>query len=212
VRVERGTSHSRRSAIASTSVGGAWNITPSSLPRSYTYVSICECGWSVEHHSLVNPLSLPRSYASVEHHTLVNSAFAASLICTRLFQVLKSVVAQWTSDIGTGQEACSEWAELLLNNVYHCVSSPQSKTYDPALHRLVHLMMQKVFLQLLHELKKLGSRIVFASFNQIIIATNKKVCSPLPTYELFLKIRARSHIHTSVPCLDLLCCDCVRCS
>lgn len=106
--------------------------------------------------------------------------------CVPAFQVLKAVVTQWTNDIGSTRETYNEWAETLLNNVYHWVSSPQSKTYDPALHRLVHLMMRKVFLQLLHELKKLGSRIVYASFNQIIIATNKHTVADAKTYWEFI--------------------------
>jgi acetate kinase len=46
-------------------------------------------------------------------------------------------------------------------------------SYDPALHRLLHMLMRKVFWQLLHELKMLGARVVHATFNQIIIVTNK---------------------------------------
>lgn len=106
--------------------------------------------------------------------------------CAPAFQVLKTVVTQWTNDIGSTPETYNEWAEVLLNNVYHWVSSPQSKTYDPALHRLVHLMMRKVFLQLLQELKKLGSRIVHADFNQIVIATNKRTVADARIYWDFI--------------------------
>ena len=105
--------------------------------------------------------------------------------CVPAFQVLRSLVQQWTVDLGSPDDP-NEWAEMLLLNVYHWISSPQSKTYDPAIHRLIHMLMGKVFLQLLHELKNLGSKVVYATFNQVIIVTNKTNVEDAKAYWEFI--------------------------
>mmetsp|Transcript_42312 Transcript_42312/g.135440 ORF Transcript_42312/g.135440 Transcript_42312/m.135440 type:complete len:1109 (-) Transcript_42312:20-3346(-) len=91
--------------------------------------------------------------------------------CAPAFKVLKSLVQSWLQDAVSND---SVFADHLLSHLYHWVSSPQSRLYDPALHRLVHMMMYKVFLLLVAELKKLGAAIVYADFNQVIIATGKR--------------------------------------
>ncbi len=58
--------------------------------------------------------------------------------------------------------------DMLLGHFYRWISSPHSKLYDPCLHRLVHSLMKKVFWQLIAEMKKLGSKIVFANFNKVL--------------------------------------------
>ncbi len=47
--------------------------------------------------------------------------------CVAAFQVLRSLVQQWIVDLGPPENP-NEWAEVLLLNVYHWISSPQSKT------------------------------------------------------------------------------------
>jgi hypothetical protein len=51
--------------------------------------------------------------------------------------------------------------------------SPRSKLHDPALHRMLHKIMQKVFALLIAEFQKLGATIVFANFSKIILDTGK---------------------------------------
>ena len=46
---------------------------------------------------------------------------------------------------------------------------------DPALHRVVYGLMTKLFKRLISALRKLGARVVFASFSRIIIHTDKEV-------------------------------------
>ena len=47
--------------------------------------------------------------------------------------------------------------------------------FDPLLHRLVNVLMNKLFKRLISELRKLGVKIVYADFNRIIVDTNKEV-------------------------------------
>ena len=46
---------------------------------------------------------------------------------------------------------------------------------DPALHRVVYGLMTKLFKRLISAFKKLGARVVFASFSRIIVHTDKEV-------------------------------------
>ncbi|KAK9127695.1 hypothetical protein Syun_016492 [Stephania yunnanensis] len=59
---------------------------------------------------------------------------------------------------------------------------PQSKLHDPALHQMLHKVMQKVFLLLLAELRKLGSTVIFADFSKVIIDTGKSDLSAAQAY------------------------------
>jgi DNA polymerase epsilon subunit 1 len=72
--------------------------------------------------------------------------------------------------------------DTLIAHFYRWISSSHSKLYDYSLHRLVHGLMKKVFFQLIAEFKKLGSKILFANFNRIIIVTNKTTVRDATTY------------------------------
>jgi DNA polymerase epsilon subunit 1 len=75
---------------------------------------------------------------------------------------------------------CQEYAEtnnpfaaLFVERVQRWMVGGQARLYDPLLHQLLHTMMSKVLSQLIMELKRLGSRVIFANFNQLIIVTSK---------------------------------------
>ncbi|KAI5066379.1 hypothetical protein GOP47_0019003 [Adiantum capillus-veneris] len=90
--------------------------------------------------------------------------------CATAFRVLKQMVQGWVADaVNSG----NVFADALLQHLYRWLCSPHSKLHDPALHRVLHKVMQKVFALLLAELRKLGATIVFADFSRIIIATGK---------------------------------------
>ena len=52
--------------------------------------------------------------------------------------------------------------------------SPHALLYDPALRKTLLNLMKKLFLQLISEFKRLGSVVVFADFNRIIVNTKKR--------------------------------------
>ncbi|GMY19276.1 DNA polymerase epsilon catalytic subunit A-like isoform X3 [Fagus crenata] len=59
---------------------------------------------------------------------------------------------------------------------------PQSKLHDPALHRILHKVMQMVFALLLADFRKLGATIIFANFSKVIIDTGKFDLSAAKAY------------------------------
>ena len=85
--------------------------------------------------------------SALPDETSVSSAFA----------LVKSMVKDWLRDVLTANVAgvdtnSSNQADVLLMNVYRWLSTSSSLLYEPLLHRFVHSLMKKVWLQLLAEL------------------------------------------------------------
>lgn len=70
----------------------------------------------------------------------------------------------------------NEHADDQLLTFYRWLKMPEAKLYDPALFRMIQGMMQKVFLQLVSEFKRLGAKIIHATMNRIVIGTGKTSC------------------------------------
>ena len=99
-------------------------------------------------------------------------------ICMETFKKLKSLLSSWITEIQRG----NLYADRLMQHIYRWISSPNSKLYDPALHRMVHTLMVKVFLRFVQKFKEYGGTIVYASFYKIIIATGKHTLEDAKNY------------------------------
>ncbi|KAF7823259.1 DNA polymerase epsilon catalytic subunit A-like [Senna tora] len=99
--------------------------------------------------------------------------------CAHAFRVLKQLIQRCLADAVTSGNV---YADAILQHLYRWLCSPQSKLHDPALHRLLHKVMRKVFALLLAELRKLGATIVFANFSRIIVDTGKYDLSAAKAY------------------------------
>ncbi|KAF1884802.1 hypothetical protein Lal_00028689, partial [Lupinus albus] len=99
--------------------------------------------------------------------------------CAHALRVLKQLIQRCLSDAVTSGNV---YADAILQNLYRWLCSPRSKLHDPALHQLLHKVMQKVFALLLAEFRKLGATIVFANFSKIIIDTGKYDLSTAKAY------------------------------
>ncbi|XP_071730284.1 DNA polymerase epsilon catalytic subunit A-like [Rutidosis leptorrhynchoides] len=90
--------------------------------------------------------------------------------CSQAFRVLKQLIQRCLADaVSSG----NIYADAMLQHLYRWLCSPWSKLHDPALHRMLHKVMQKVFALLLAEFRKLGATIIFANFSRIILDTGK---------------------------------------
>ena len=85
------------------------------------------------------------------------------------FSVLKTMVDRWYKQAQAG----SAQADEMLMNFYRWLHSPTSKLFDPRLFQTVRNMIEKVFLQLMAQLRSLGATIVSACFNKVILCTGK---------------------------------------
>ncbi|XP_039283003.1 DNA polymerase epsilon catalytic subunit 1 [Nilaparvata lugens] len=98
------------------------------------------------------------------------SSYDETALTSAAFRILRSMVNTWVRDVSIKRHV---FADYLLMNFYRWIRSPQAFLYDPALHRTLHNLMKKLFLQLVAEFKRLGSTIIYASFNKIILCTKK---------------------------------------
>ncbi|KAI8587396.1 hypothetical protein BDZ88DRAFT_240684 [Geranomyces variabilis] len=92
-----------------------------------------------------------------------------SQVTPATFSVLKSMVMGWADEVRRRKR----FASYLLEHLYRWLTSSSSRMFDPALFSLVHGLMRRVFVQLVAEFKRLGSKIVFATFDRIVLATSK---------------------------------------
>ncbi|TFY56137.1 hypothetical protein EVG20_g9045 [Dentipellis fragilis] len=94
-----------------------------------------------------------------------------SNVSPQTFSVMKNMLKTWLLDkIRYNFESP---ATLAIDHFWRWVSSNASHMYDPSIHRFVHGLMRKTFIQLLAEFKRLGSQVVYAEFSRILLVTSK---------------------------------------
>ncbi|KAF8154614.1 hypothetical protein B0H34DRAFT_717308 [Crassisporium funariophilum] len=90
---------------------------------------------------------------------------------SQTFGILKHMVKVWLLD--KIQDNSNSPATLAIDHFWRWISSTASQMYDPSIHRFVHGLMRKTFIQLLAEFKRLGSQVVYADFGSILLSTSK---------------------------------------
>jgi len=96
-----------------------------------------------------------------------DNAFASAGIL-----VLREMVkAWWIEAVQTGSGF--SMADVMVQHLVRWVSSPGSFLYDRSLHYYVEMMSKKTLQQLMTDFKRVGSHIVFASPNRLLLQTTK---------------------------------------
>ncbi|KAG6954512.1 hypothetical protein JG688_00012321 [Phytophthora aleatoria] len=103
--------------------------------------------------------------------------------CHEAFRLLRVMVTTLFKDFLASR---NKFADHVLQQFYRWLCSPNSLSFDPALHAMVKRLMEKLFLQLLAEFRRLGSQIVYADFSKIIVCTKKKSVRDAQTYLNFI--------------------------
>ncbi|RPD65491.1 DUF1744-domain-containing protein [Lentinus tigrinus ALCF2SS1-7] len=94
-----------------------------------------------------------------------------SNVSPQTFSILKSLVKMWMVDkIQGGFESP---ATIAVDHFWRWISSTASNMYDTGIHRFVHGLMRKTFIQMLAEFKRLGSHVVYADLSRILLVTSK---------------------------------------
>ncbi|XP_043835295.1 DNA polymerase epsilon catalytic subunit A [Dromiciops gliroides] len=101
----------------------------------------------------------------------IPASYDETALCSNTFRILKSMVVGWVKEI---TQYHNVYADNQVMHFYRWLRSPSSLLYDPALHRTLLSMMKKLFLQLVAEFKRLGSSVIYANFNRIILCTKKR--------------------------------------
>ncbi|CAM1314648.1 POLE (predicted), partial [Pycnogonum litorale] len=107
------------------------------------------------------------------------ASYDESALCAGAFRILRSMVNGWLRDVSQFQNV---FADFQIIHLYRWLRSPESKLYDPALKRILHNLMKKLFFQLVSEFKRLGAIIIYASFNKVVICTKKRRVVDAVTY------------------------------
>ncbi|XP_069681734.1 DNA polymerase epsilon catalytic subunit 1 [Periplaneta americana] len=98
-------------------------------------------------------------------------SYDETALCSGAFKVLRSMVSAWLRDVSLYKNV---FADFQILHFYRWLRSPSSLLYDPALRRTLHNLMKKLFMQLVAEFKRLGSVIIYANFNKIVVCTKKR--------------------------------------
>ncbi|XP_046479124.1 DNA polymerase epsilon catalytic subunit 1 isoform X1 [Neodiprion pinetum] len=110
-------------------------------------------------------------------------SYDETALCSAAFKVLKTMVNSWLRDIS---EYRNVFADYQVIHFYRWLRSPSALLYDPALRRTLHNLMKKLFIQLVAEFRRLGSIIIFANFNKIILCSKKRLISDALGYVEFV--------------------------
>lgn len=94
-----------------------------------------------------------------------------SSVSPQTFSILKSMVKTWLLDKIQGNFESP--ATIAIDHFWRWISSNASHMYDPSIHRFVHGLMRKTFIQMLAEFKRLGSHVVYADLTRVLLVTSK---------------------------------------
>ncbi|KAF8443966.1 hypothetical protein L210DRAFT_3759100 [Boletus edulis BED1] len=94
-----------------------------------------------------------------------------SNVSTLTFGIMKSIVKTWLLDKIQGNFESP--ATIAIDHFWRWISTSGSHLYDPSIHRFIHGLMRKTFIQVLAEFKRLGSHVIYADFSRILLATSK---------------------------------------
>ncbi|KAK6537956.1 DNA polymerase epsilon catalytic subunit [Orbilia ellipsospora] len=95
--------------------------------------------------------------------------YSENIFATASINVLRELVKAWWGEATRG----NSMADLMVQHLVRWVESPESFLYDHALHFYVQTMSKKAFLQLLADFKRVGSSVVYANANRLILQTSK---------------------------------------
>ncbi|KAF2018505.1 DUF1744-domain-containing protein [Aaosphaeria arxii CBS 175.79] len=112
-----------------------------------------------------NPAAAPGE-STDEGGTAIHSegAFATAGI-----YVLREMVKTWWGEAERG----NHMADVMVQHLVRWVANPGSYLYDRSLHYYVQMMSKKALQQLMTDFKRVGSHIVFASPNRLLLQTTK---------------------------------------
>lgn len=84
-------------------------------------------------------------------------------------QVLREMVKGWWAEACRG----NEMADVMVQHLVRWVENPDSFLYDRALHYYVQMMSRKAFQQLMADFRRVGSQVIFANANRLLLQTTK---------------------------------------
>ena len=117
-----------------------------------------------------------------------DNAFASAGI-----MVLREMVKAWWTEACKG----SHMADVMVQHLVRWVGNADSFLYDRSLHYYVQMMSRKAFQQLMTDFKRVGSHIVFANTNRLLLQTTKAEVGNAYAYSQYIlkSIKAKPLFH-----------------
>ncbi|KAL9051838.1 MAG: hypothetical protein Q9162_005779 [Coniocarpon cinnabarinum] len=84
-------------------------------------------------------------------------------------RVLRDMVRAWQGEAVSG----NDMADVMVSHLVSWITSPTSFLYDRSLHYYVQVMARKILQQLLADCRRVGSHVVYASQNRLLLQTTK---------------------------------------
>jgi len=107
--------------------------------------------------------------------------------------VLREMVKAWWTEACKG----SNMADIMVQHLVRWVENPDSFLYDRSLHYYVQMMSRKAFQQLMTDFKRVGSHVVFANANRLLLQTTKAEVGNAYAYSQYIlkSIKAKPLFH-----------------
>ncbi|KAL9600996.1 MAG: hypothetical protein Q9219_002818 [cf. Caloplaca sp. 3 TL-2023] len=107
--------------------------------------------------------------------------------------VLREMVKAWWTEACKG----SSMADVMVQHLVRWVESPESFLYDRSLHYYVQMMSRKAFQQLMTDFRRVGSHVVFANPNRLLLQTTKGEVGNAYAYSQYIlkSIKAKPLFH-----------------
>ena len=122
-----------------------------------------------------------------------NVLYADNAFASAGIGVLREMVKAWWSEACQG----SNMADILVQHLVRWISNSESFLYDRSLHYYVRMMSRKAFQQLMADFKRVGSNVVFASSNRLLLQTTKSEVGNAYAYSQYIlkSIKAKPLFH-----------------
>lgn len=107
--------------------------------------------------------------------------------------VLREMIKAWWTEACRG----SNTADIMVQHLVRWVENPASFLYDRSLHYYVQMMSRKAFQQLMSDFRRVGSNVVYANANRLLLQTTKVEVGNAFSYSQYIlkSIKAKPLFH-----------------
>ncbi|KAE9369892.1 DUF1744-domain-containing protein [Stipitochalara longipes BDJ] len=122
-----------------------------------------------------------------------NVLYSDNAFATAGVTVLREMVKAWWTEACKG----SNMADIMVQHLVRWVENPDSFLYDRSLHYYVQMMSRKAFQQLMTDFRRVGSHVVFANANRLLLQTTKSEVGNAYAYSQYIlkSIKAKPLFH-----------------
>ncbi|KAI9844901.1 MAG: DNA polymerase epsilon catalytic subunit [Sclerophora amabilis] len=123
----------------------------------------------------------------------VSVLYADNTFASAGIAVLRDMVKAWWTEACAG----SSMADIMVQHLVRWVESPDSFLYDRSLHYYIQMMSRKAFQQLTTDFRRVGSNVIFANANRLLLQTSKSEVGNAYAYSQYIlkSIKAKPLFH-----------------